>query len=409
MDKRDVASILNDIGMILELKGENPFRARAYYNGARAIERLDVDLTTMIEEGTLGDVDGIGKTLEDNITELVTTGSLEYYEELKSSFPPTLFDLLSIPGLGPKRVKSLYENLNITNIGELEYACMENRLLDLPGFGQKMQENILKGIENLKVYRDKYLYIEAYEKAQAIVDKLRSHTDTIDVDIAGSLRRCKEVVSDVDIVLSADKSEGIMDLFVSLSLVEEVIARGETKTSVRLKNGMMVDLRVVKPYEYPYALNHFTGSKEHNTLMRHIAKMRGLKINEYGVFNTKDGHLFSCRDEKDIYAIFDMEYIPPELRENRGEIEAAKSYKLPKLVSQSDVKGLIHIHIYSDGQYNRRISRVCSLSRYNYIVLIIANRHTMQMGTEEDIYEQIREIESINSRYDDFEILKVLS
>ena len=276
MDKREVATILNDIGIMLELKGENPFKARAYYNGARAIERLDEDLRTMVEEGTLGNIDGIGEALEEKITELVATGTLIYYEELKASFPSTLFELLQIPGLGPKRVKSLYENLNITNIGELEYACMENRLLTLPGFGTKMQDNILRGIENLKLYRNKYLYLEAYTEAEEIIDRLKRHPDTIDIDIAGSLRRHKEVIGDVDIVLSANCSQDIMNLFSSLPKVDEVIAKGNTKTSIRLKNGMAVDLRVVKPHQYPYVLNHFTGSKEHNTHMR-ILPRRGLK------------------------------------------------------------------------------------------------------------------------------------
>ncbi len=410
MDKREVATILNDIGIMLELKGENPFKARAYYNGARAIERLDEDLRTMVEEGTLGNIDGIGEALEEKITELVATGTLIYYEELKASFPSTLFELLQIPGLGPKRVKSLYENLNITNIGELEYACMENRLLTLPGFGPKMQDNILRGIENLKLYRNKYLYLEAYTEAEEIIDRLKRHPDTIDIDIAGSLRRHKEVIGDVDIVLSANCSQDIMNLFSSLPKVDEVIAKGNTKTSIRLKNGMAVDLRVVKPHQYPYVLNHFTGSKEHNTHMRHIAKERGLKINEYGVFNIVNKQLIPCRDERDIYAIFDMDYIPPELREDRGEIEAAKKHSLPKLVSASDIKGVFHIHsVYSDGL--NTIEELAQHARnlgYRYMGISDHSRSAYYANglAEDDIYRQFEEIEVVNRKYDDFKILK---
>lgn len=410
MDKKEVASILNDIGVMLELKGENPFKAKAYYNGARAIERLDGDLKTMVEEGTLSNIDGIGSTLEEKITELVTTGTLRYYEELKSSFPSSLFELLQIPGLGPKRVKSLYENLNITNIGELEYACMENRLVTLPGFGKKMQDNILQGIKILKAYRGKFLYIEAYKVAEEIVSTLKMHPDTINIDIAGSLRRHKELIGDVDIILSANDSQDIMNFFSSLQDVEEIVAKGSTKSSVRLKNGIVVDLRVVSPYEYPYALNHFTGSKEHNTHMRRIAKEQGLKINEYGIFNTVNGELISCKDERDIYAVFDMDYIPPELREDMGEIEAAKAHSLPKLISESDLKGVLHIHsIYSDGL--NTIGELAEYARnlgYSYIGISDHSKSAYYANglLEDDIYRQFEEIDAVNEKYDDFKVLK---
>lgn len=410
MDKREVAAILNEIGVILELKGENPFKVRAYYNGARSIERLDGDLAQMVEEGTLGEVDGIGKNLEEKITELVTTGRLEYYEDIKDSFPHTLFELLDIPGLGPKRVKTLYDELGITNIGELEYACMENRLLDLPGFGPKMQANILKGIENLKAYRSKSLYLEAYNVAQEIIDRLKAHPDTLDIDVAGSLRRRKEVIGDIDIVVAAEHSGDIMELFATLPEVEEVIVKGAKKTSIRLENGMSVDLRVVRPLEYPYALNHFTGSKEHNTVMRHIAKERGLKINEYGVFHTVSGERISCSDEKDIYNIFDMEYIPPELREDMGEIEAAQSDRLPNLVSESEIKGVLHVHsVYSDGVNTiEELARHAKALGYSYIGISDHSKSAYYANglTEEDIYRQFEEIDSINKNYSDFKILK---
>ncbi|NMA94596.1 MAG: DNA polymerase/3'-5' exonuclease PolX [Clostridiales bacterium] len=410
MDKQKVADVLNELSILLELKGENPFKIRAYQNGARIIERLDGDLKKMVEDGSIGKLKGIGKGLAEVIEELVKTGSLLYFNELKEEFPETLFELLDVPGLGPKRVKTLYNNLGITSIGELEYACMENRLIDLPGFGKKMQENILKGVENLKSYREKSLYPESFATAMNILDRIKGHPDVLDADIAGSLRRHKEIIGDIDIVVAADKGEGIMDLFTELEDVLDIIGKGDTKSAVRLKNGMTADLRVVSPKEFPYAMNHFTGSKEHNTKMRHIAKKNGLKMNEYGVFNVETGELIPCESERDIYNIFNMDYIPPELREDMGEIEAAKKGNLPKLIATKDIKGVMHVHsVYSDGL--NTIKELADHARelgYSYIGISDHSKSAYYANglKEDDVKAQIEEIDRLNEEYTDFKILK---
>jgi len=299
MDKKTVVDILNEIGLLLELKGENPFKARAYYNAARTIEVLDEDIETLVKEDRLKDVKGIGEALNKKLTELITTGRLEYYEKLKESVPPGLIEMLKIPGLGPKKIKTLHEKLGITTIGELEYACVENRLVDLPGFGEKTQKKIFEGIQFIKQFTGQHLYFEAYQEAVKLKEYLEGTGLTIRCEIAGSLRRKKEIVKDIDILATSDNPEKLMDLFASYEEVRDVIAKGDTKTSVTLNSGINADLRVVKDEEFPYALHHFTGSKEHNTAMRHRAKEMGIKMNEYGLF--KGDVLIKCSSEEEIF------------------------------------------------------------------------------------------------------------
>jgi len=348
VDKKTVAYILHEIGVLLKLKGENQFKARAYIYGARTIEMLDEDITQLVKTGKIKEVKGIGKTLAENITELINTGDLAYYHELKESIPDGLLDLLRIPGLGPKKAYKLYKTLGIFSIAELEYACHENRLLDLKGFGPRSQANILKGIEHIKKFQGKFVYADVFVQAENLVEKLKECVQIKDISIAGSLRRFKEIIKDIDLVASSLEPEKVMDYFVALPQVVEVIAKGETKSSVTLGTGINVDLRVVVPEEFYYALHHFTGSKEHNTAMRYRAKTMGIKINEYGLF--KRDERINVKDEVEFFKVLGLEYIPPELRENMGEIEAAEKGELPELVKFKDIQGLFHIHTkYSDG------------------------------------------------------------
>jgi len=408
MDKRAIAQILEEIALLLELKGENPFKVKAYTNAARIIELMDEDLDYYLKEGKLEDIKGIGKAISEKLTELIETGRLQYHEELKDSIPPGLLDMLSIPGVGPKKVRTLYERLGIKTIGELEYACIENRLLDIPGFGKKTQENILKGIEQLKKYKGQHLFGDVYPEAIEVKRKLISFRDIQRCEIGGSLRRRKEVVKDIDIVASTEKPTELMDFFISLPEVEEVVAKGETKSTVRLKCGINMDLRVVADKEFPYALNHFTGSREHNTAIRHRAKAMGIKVNEYGLFRGEE--LILCKEEEDIYKVLGLAYIPPELRENNGEIEAAERGELPELIKYSDIKGTFHIHTTaSDGECT--IEELVLEARRLGLSYIGITDHSKSAYyarglSEDDIKRQIEEIDRLNTKYKDFRIFK---
>ena len=408
MEKKKISRILEEIGLMLELKGENPFKVRAYVNGARIIELLEGDLKDYIKDGKIEGIKGIGNALSDKIVELYETGKLEYYEELKSSIPAGIFDILKIPGIGPKKAKSLYEKLDIKSIGELEYACKENRLVSLDGFGEKTQRKILKGIQELKKYSGLFLYAYVNPIAEEIKKILTASSLVTKCEIAGSLRRKKEVVKDIDIIASSMEPMKLMDFFTGLDQIEEIISKGETKTSVRLKAGMMMDLRVVKEEQFPYALHHFTGSKEHNTALRHRAKKINIKINEYGLF--KGDELIYCKDEHSIFNALGLNFIPPELRENMGEIEAAESGKLPDLIEYEDIKGLLHIHTtYSDGSLSvTGMAEAAKQMGFSYIGISDHSRSAFYANglKEDDIKRQIEEIDEYNLRSKDFKILK---
>ncbi|AEM79850.1 DNA polymerase/3'-5' exonuclease PolX [Thermoanaerobacter wiegelii] len=408
MDKKEVADILNEIGLLLELKGENPFKSRAYYNAARTIELLDEDLEILVKEDRLKDVKGIGEAINKKITELVLAGKMEYYENLKASIPEGLVEMLKIPGLGPKKIKIIYEKLNITTIRELEYACIENRLVDLPGFGEKTQKKILEGIQFVKQFSGQHLYAEAYKEALKLKEYLDMTKTALVTEIAGSLRRKKEIVKDIDILAAASDSSKVMELFVNYQDVREVIAKGDTKTSITLKSGINADLRVVTEKEFPYALHHFTGSKEHNTAMRHRAKQMGIKMNEYGIF--KGEELIECKSEEEIFNKLGLLYIPPELRENMGEIETAEKGQLPKLIEEKDIKGIFHVHTtYSDGA-STLIEMVEAARKlgYKYIGITDHSKSAFYAGglSEEDLIRQWEEIDELNKKYKDIVILK---
>ena len=348
MDNKEIAHVLEEIADLLEIKAENPFKVRAYHNGARVVDGMSEDVARFAQEGKLREIKGIGEGLAEIITELVKTGQSRYHRELKKSLPLGVLDMLGIPGLGPKRAKILYEKLKIKSISELESACQENRLLKLEGFGEKSQSKILEAIKHRKKTEGYFLISQAVSESEKFVKFLKKSKDIIRIEVAGSLRRHKEIVHDIDILISAKKSKPIHEAFTKYPLVDQVLAKGETKSSVILKSGIQVDLRTVTDPEFPYALYHFTGSKEHNVATRTFAKRMGLKISEYGIFKGK--RLVPCKDETDIFKILGLHYIPPELRENSGEIEAARKKALPRLIETKDVKGIFHVHsTYSDG------------------------------------------------------------
>jgi DNA polymerase (family 10) len=356
MDKDRVAAILSELGVLLELKGENPFKTRAYANAARALENLPESIDQLVAEHRLGEIKGVGEALQKKITELVTTGRLDYYEDLKTSFPPGLLALLQIPGLGPKKVKALHETLGIDSLDTLEAACRAGIVATLTGFGDKTQAKILAGIQFRRTYASRHLLSDALAIAAPILDHLRAHPEVIRCSAAGSLRRFKETIGDLDFVVSSKAPATVINSFVHLPGVESVSAQGETKASVLLEGGLQADLRAVSDAEFPFALAYFTGSKEHSIVMRQRAIDRGLRLNEYGLFRskeeTRDPKLrVACRTEAELYRQLDLAEIPPELREDRGEFEAAERDELPRLLEWTDLKGSLHNHSnWSDGR-----------------------------------------------------------
>ena len=355
MDKDKVAEILVEIGVLLELKGENPFKTRAYTNGARTIEGLNEPLATLVAEKRLGEIKGIGAALEQKITELVETGKLKYYDELKASIPPGLIEMLGISGLGPKKIQAMNKQLGIDSIEKLQAACQAGQVAELDGFGEKTQANILEGIERKRTYASKHLLADALRAAEPLLDDLREHPDVIRCSTAGSLRRFKEICGDIDLLASSKKPVDVIEYFTSLPGIIKVIVKGETKASVILEGGIQCDLRVVSDAEFPFALAYFTGSKEHNIVMRQRAIQRGLRLNEYGLFKSKEETrdpklLVPCQDEAEIFQKLDMEFVPPELREDHGEFSAAEKNNLPRLIEWTELKGALHNHSnWSDG------------------------------------------------------------
>jgi DNA polymerase (family 10) len=357
MDKNEVAAVLGEIGTLLELKGENPFKTRAYHNAVRVLEGLDGSLEKLVAEKRLGELKGFGEALQDKVTTLVTTGRLPYFEELKASLPPGLPALLEIQGLGPKKVKKLHDELGIDSMEKLEAACHAGTIAALEGFGEKSQSKILEAIAFKRQFASRHRLFDALVVAEPILESLRGHPDVIRCSTAGSLRRWKEVIGDIDFLVSSKNPSAVIEDFVSQPGIQSVLAKGETKASVILGAGIQADLRVVADVEYPFALAYFTGSKEHNIVMRQRAIARGLRLNEYGLFRsheeTRDPALrIPCRDEADIFAELGLAYVPPELREDHGEFAAVESGgRLPKLIEWTELKGSLHNHSnWSDGR-----------------------------------------------------------
>ena len=288
MDKEQVATVLSEIGTLLELKGENPFKTRAYANAARTLEGLGESLETLVAEKRLGELKGFGEALVDKITMLVTTGSLPYYEELKASVPSGLLDMLGLQGLGPKKVKRLYDELGVETVEALEKACREGKIAGLDGFGDKTQSKILEAIAFRKQFASRHRFSDATVVAEPILESLRQHPDVIRCSHAGSLRRCKEVIGDIDFLVSSKSPQRLIEFFVAQPGILSITAQGETKASVILEGGIQADLRVVTDTEFPFALAYFTGSKEHNIVMRQRAITRGLRLNEYGLFRSTE-------------------------------------------------------------------------------------------------------------------------
>ncbi len=409
MDRHDLARIFNEIGTLLELKGENPFKSRAYFNAARIIENLSGDLEAMAQNGELAGIQGFGPSIVNTITEYFQSGTVSYYENLKSSTPPGLLELLGVPGLGPKKISQIHEALGIASLDELEEACLQERLAALPGFGAKTQAKICAGIQFVKEHRGEFLLFEIRETGLRLQRELSGHPLVERVELAGSARRYKEVIKDLDLVAASDEPETVIRYFTAMPEVAQVIAAGDTKASVALTSRINVDLRVVASQEFPHALQHFTGSKDHNTALRHLAKQQGFKVNEYGLFRNED-QLIYCRDEAEIYQTLGLAFIPPEIREDQGEIEAARTGKLPRLIEASDLQGLFHVHTtYSDGANTLREMVEAAISRgYRYLGVTDHSQAAVYAGglTLEKLRLQFGEIDRLNREYPNFKVFK---
>ncbi len=408
MDNKEIAQVLEEIAESLEIKGENPFKIRAYHNGARIVEGMSQDIADYVEKDALRQIKGIGIGLAEKITELVKTGKCKYHHKLKKSLPAGILDLLGIPGLGPKRAKVLYEKLKIKSVAELESACHQNRLLTLEGFGEKSQSKILEAIKHHKKTEGYFLISQAVDESEKFLKFLKKSKEIIRIKVAGSLRRHKEIVHDIDILISTKKSKPIHEAFTHYPLVDQVLAKGETKSSVILKSGIQVDLRTVTDQEFPYALYYFTGSKEHNVATRTLAKRMGLKISEYGIFKGK--RLIPCKDEADIFKVLGLHDIPPELRENSGEIEAAKKGDLPKLIETKDIKGIFHVHsTYSDGvaPLENMIRRAEELG-YEYVGISDHSKTAVYANglSEERVKKQHKELDQLQRKYKKIRIFR---
>lgn len=408
MDRNKIAEVLNNTGRLLELKGENFFKVRAYYDAARTIETLEDDPAVLVSENRLGEIKGFGRALTQKITELVTTGRMIYYENLKEEFPNSIMDLFRLKGLGPRKISVLYRELGIKSIEELRQACKNGRLLGIKGFGEKTQKRILESVDTALKYSESHHYSEAIQLARLMAEYFKKRAKTDSYSIAGSLRRKMEVVKDIDIVAGSKDPEGVLQAFIRMDAVERVEGRGDTKASVLMTGGIGADLRVVTPEQYPYALHHFTGSREHNTALRHIARKEGCKVNEYGIF--RDDVLIKCKDEKQIYEVFDMDYIPPELRENMGELEVAVKGTLPELVRDKDIKGVIHVHTTSSDGHNTLEDYVVSCMQRGYSYLGVADHSVSAFYARglktDDISRQHEEIDRLNEKYKAFRIFK---
>jgi DNA polymerase (family X) len=412
MDKNQVANLLDEIASLLELKeGSNPFEVRAYQNAARAVNGLDGDIEQLTHEGKLKGVPGLGSTIIKRIEEAVETGHIALYDELVETTPPVKLEMMRIPGVGPKKINAIYNQLHVNSIPDLVQACEENKVAALPGFGKKTQDKIVQGIAFLAQHAGRFLYPVAEEEASHIYAVLKELPEIVRLQVAGSLRRRRETIGDIDMVVSVADSASesarrkIMDVFTSQPSVQAITGKGETKSSVVLSSGINMDLRVVNDSQFPYTLHHFTGSKEHHIPLRRRALSMNMTINDYGLFKGKEPHLelVPCKDETDIYGALGMAYIEPELREDMGEIEAAVNGILPALVQESDLRGVLHVHsTWSDGQNTiREMAEACIARGLTYLGLTDHSKTAAYAGglNEEDLRRQHEEIDLLNKEY----------
>ena len=406
MDKKDIIDLLERIGTMMEIKGENPFKIRAYFAGARTLQTMEDDLGEVIAEGRLGDIPGIGKALTEKIETLHTTGKLEFYDKLVASVPSGLMDLLEVPGLGGKKIKALHEQLGVDSIESLTKVCQDGKVAKLKGFGEKTQEKILSGIKNREAYAARHLWWDARRVVDQILPGLRALPEVERAEAAGSFRRGMETVGDLDFIVASSNPAPIMDWFTSMDGIAEVTAHGDTKSSIRLEGGMQADLRVVPAEQFYFALHHFTGSKDHNVRMRQKALSMGLSLSEWGLrpeeekdASRKVGEI-KADSEEDVFKALGLAFVPPALREGMGEVEAAEKNELPELLQYEDLKGCFHNHTTaSDGRNTlEEIAEESDQRGWEYLGIADHSKASFQANglDEERLLKQIAAIKELN-------------
>jgi DNA polymerase (family 10) len=409
MKNIEMARLFNEIADYLEVKDENPFRIRAYRRAAQAIEGLPEDIAAIAERDRLQDIPGIGKDLAGKIQEYLRSGRVEYLEGLRMEIPSGVIALLEIHGVGPKTAKLLYEKAGVDSVEKLEEKVNTGALSGLPGVKAKTLENILKGISVWRSGRERMPLGSALLLAETILEKLRGMKEVNQIEAAGSLRRMKETVKDIDILVTSTKPGPVMDVFANLPNVAEVLAHGETKSSVRLRENIQVDLRVVEPECFGAALQYFTGSKQHNIRVRELAQRKGLKVSEYGVFNEKTNRRIAGKNEADVYQAIGMPFVPPELREDGGEIEAALEGRLPPLVELADIRGDLQMHTtWSDGGHSlSELAEGVRAKGYQYMAVTDHSKSTTVAGgmKEEQVLQMVAEVRALNKRLKGFRVL----
>jgi len=409
LENIDVARIFDEIADVLELKNENPFRIRSYRRGARVVRDLAEDVKTLVADGRLETVSGIGESLAEKIEEIVGTGTCKSYEDIKRDAHYPLLELLRIPGVGPKLAVRLHQELGVRTVDDLERAARAGKMHGLVRMGEKLEDKILKGIAQHRKHAGRTKLAEALTYAEAIVRTLGGLKGVSRIDMAGSLRRMRETIGDIDILVTAQASEEIVDAFTSMDTVSEVIARGDTKSSVVLKSGIQVDLRILPKANYGAALHYFTGSKDHNVAIRDRGKRMGLKISEYGVFNAKTEKLLGGKDEVEVFKAVGLPFIPPEIRENWGEIEAAGERRLPDLIELKDIRGDLQMHTTaSDG--GNSIEEMASFARklgYKYIAITDHSKAVKVAGglNDKEMAAHAKRIRKANGAVPGIEIL----
>jgi DNA polymerase (family 10) len=422
MTKTEIAAVLEQVAALLELKGENPFKIRAYTNAARSLDTFGGNISNLEDPEELSKIPGIGKSIAEKIKELAATGSLKYLEELRTEFPAAILELFSISGLGAKKIKALYDQLQVSSIEQLRQACETGRVAQLPGFGETTQARICKAIEERAKHSGYFQLGQIASEAETLRSDLAGHPDALQVDVAGSYRRRKEIVHDIDFVVATKEPEAVMEFFIAHPLVESIIAQGPTKSSVRLRSGVQCDLRVVSSAEYPFALAYFTGNKEHNIELRSRALRRGWTLNEYrlgplppdpkakkiraGRASAKK--IPKVRDETDLYRALDLDFVPPELRENSGEFEAAEKHTLPKLIEQENLRGTFHCHTTASDGHNslEEMAGAAQELGLEYLGIADHSRSSIQAhGIDEaQLRAQIATIRKLNKKFNGFRL-----